>query len=147
MVKDASNVFNIFDGMSGKNIFTGNPSGTTQINSQGGNAVQINAASGSGTGGLTVGDGAGNGKVLIPSNGHLNQGSTGTFAGTCAMSAGTTCTITIGAAYNSTPGCVATPQGATAIAGACSVSGTTITITAASANSVTWAAMLFGNPN
>lgn len=147
ILKDPSNVFNIFDSVSGKNVLTANDASTTQINSQGANAVQINVASGSGTGGLTVGDGNGLGKFFITSAGHIAQSNSGVFAGTCAMSASTSCTVTIGAAYNGTPGCVATAQGTTAIAGACSVSGTTVTITAASANSATWAAMLFGNPN
>lgn len=78
---------------------------------------------------------------------HLNQGATGNFAGTCTMSAGTSCTITLTTSYTSTPGCVVTVQGNTAIAGACSISGTTVTVTAASSNSKAWAAMLFGNPN
>jgi hypothetical protein len=147
VLKDTSNVFNIFDLVSGKNIFTGNDAGTTQINSQGANAVQINVASGSGTGGLTVGDGNGLGKFFINNAGHINQSNSGVFAGTCAMSAGTSCTITIGSAYNNTPGCLTTVQGTTALKGACSVSGTTVTITAESANSATWATFLFGNPN
>jgi len=78
--------------------------------------------------------------------GHLNQIAAGNWAGTCTMST-TTCTITLTVAYTGTPGCVATVQGATAIAGACSVAGTTVTITAASSNTATWAAMLFGNPS
>ena len=78
---------------------------------------------------------------------HLNQVASGNFAGTCTMAAATSCTITLSAAYSGTPGCIATVQGATAIAGACGVSSTTVTITAASSNSATWAAMLFGNPN
>jgi len=78
---------------------------------------------------------------------HLNQSATGKFAGKCTMSSATTCTISISASYTSSPGCVVTVQGTSAIAGACSVSGTTVTITAASSNSATWAAMLFGNPN
>jgi hypothetical protein len=78
---------------------------------------------------------------------HLNQSTAGKFAGICTMSSATSCTITLSSPYTSAPGCVVTVQGATAIAGACSVSGTTVTITAASSNSATWAAMLFGNPN
>ena len=78
---------------------------------------------------------------------HLNQFSTGQFAGTCTMQNATTCTITVAARYTSTPGCVVTVQGSSPIAGACSVTGTTVTVTAASNNSATWAAMLFGNPN
>jgi hypothetical protein len=78
--------------------------------------------------------------------GHLNQTAAGNWAGTCTMST-TTCTITLTVAYTGVPGCVATVQGTTAIAAACSVAGTTVTITAASSNTATWAAMLFGNPN
>jgi hypothetical protein len=51
----------------------------------------------------TLDDGSGN---LAVSN-HLNQTATGKFAGTCTMTA-TTCTLTIAAAYNSTPGCLVT---------------------------------------
>lgn len=81
-------------------------------------------------------------------SGHLNQHAAGNWAGTCAMSGTTTCTIALTTAYTSTPGCVVAQQGTgTVIAGECSVSGTTVTITAASTNSATWAAMLFGNPN
>lgn len=58
---------------------------------------------------------------------------------TCSMSSATTCTITVpsGSAH-----CVATVQGSTPIAGACSISGTTATITAASPNSATWEAIV-----
>jgi hypothetical protein len=79
-------------------------------------------------------------------SGHLNQNATGDWAGTCAMASGTSCTISILATY-AHPVCVAQVQGLTPIASACSVSGTTITITAATSNSATWGAMLFGNPN
>lgn len=77
---------------------------------------------------------------------HLTQTTTGNIAGTCNMSASTSCTFSITAGYGSTPICIVTPQGATAIAGACSFSGTTVTITAASSNSLTWGALLIGNP-
>jgi len=81
-------------------------------------------------------------------DGQFNQGAANTFAGTCTMSNGTSCSPpTLGNAYTSSPVCIATAQGATAIAGACSVSGTTVTITAASTNSLTWGYMLVGNPN
>lgn len=147
LIKDASNVFSVFDHTTGKSILTATTSSTTQINSQGANSVQVNVASGSGTGGLSVGDGNGTAKFFVNNAGHINQSNAGVFAGTCSMSAGTSCTITIGAAYNSTPGCLTTVQGTTALKSACSVSGTTVTITAESANSATWAAFLFGNPN
>lgn len=77
----------------------------------------------------------------------LNQNATNNFAGSCSMVSGTSCTITIAAAYT-TPICGATEQGTgTVIAAECSVSGTTLTITAASSNSATWAGWVFGNPN
>lgn len=67
--------------------------------------------------------------------------------GTCAMSSSTTCTFATSFAY-AAPICMATQQSAgTVIAGECSISGTTVTITAASSNSATWAAKVFGNPN
>jgi hypothetical protein len=65
--------------------------------------------------------------------------------GKCTMSSGTSCTFSIGASFASTPNCQVTVQGTTAIAGACSVSGTTVTITAASSNSATWAARVGSN--
>lgn len=76
----------------------------------------------------------------------INQEATNNFAGTCAMAAGTSCTATLTASFTS-PICQVTPQGTSAIAGACSVSGTTVTITAASSNSLTWAYFVVGNPN
>jgi hypothetical protein len=83
------------------------------------------------------------GTVQLPG---INQSSANSTGGTCAMSTGTTCTITIGHTYTS-PTCIATVQGSTALAGACSVSGVTVTVTAASSNSATWGAFVFGNPN
>lgn len=79
--------------------------------------------------------------------GHLNQAASGNWAGTCTMSSSTTCTISLAAAFSSTPGCVVTVQSSTVIAGGCTVFGTTVTVTAARPNSLTWAAILFGNPN
>ena len=67
--------------------------------------------------------------------------------GTCTMSGASSCTFTIASAFNVTPVCQAQAQGATAIAGACSVSGTTVTVHSASSNSLTWGAVLYGNPN
>jgi hypothetical protein len=78
---------------------------------------------------------------------HINQPSSNNHAGTCTMSSSTSCTWTLASAYTSTPICVASVQGVTAIAVACSVSGTAVTITAASSNSQTWGAVLVGNPN
>jgi hypothetical protein len=82
-------------------------------------------------------------------HGHINQSATGTIAGTCAMSTGTSCTFSMGVSFTSTPICIATQQSATLTGGAvgCTVSGTTVTITSAVANSETWGALLIGNPN
>lgn len=86
----------------------------------------------------------------IASFGHIDQGQTKDFAGTCTMVAGTTCTFTLNATYNSTPICTVTEQGtsATVIAAACSVVASTgvATITAATLNSATWGAFVVGNP-
>lgn len=68
-------------------------------------------------------------------------------AGECSMSMGTSCTFTVGTSYTSAPICIPAIQGSTPMAGACSVSGTTVTITGASPNSYTWGAILIGNPN
>jgi hypothetical protein len=84
------------------------------------------------------------GPVALPSIDQTAASSTG---GTCAMGASTSCTITIGTTYT-TPVCIATQQSATLTGGAvgCTVSGTTVTITSAVANSETWGALVFGNP-
>ena len=76
-----------------------------------------------------------------------------TEVGTCSMTA-TSCTFTTQNTYAATPHCVATPAtttSASVVSGACVVSGaaagSTVTITAPSANSLTWNAIVFGNPN
>ena len=76
------------------------------------------------------------------------QNASGNWAGQCTMAAATTCTITITSAFT-TPICVASQAGvaATPIAGECSVSGTTMTVTANASNSSTWTAIVVGNPN
>jgi hypothetical protein len=58
----------------------------------------------------------------------------------CTMSSGTTCTATVpGAQRTSVAFCLAQEQGTgTVVAGECSLSGTTVTVTAASSNSATW---------
>lgn len=76
----------------------------------------------------------------------VSQPAANTFGGSCTMSTATTCTITLGHSYT-TPVCIATVQGTTPLYAACSVSGTTVTITASASNSDTWGAMVFGNPN
>jgi hypothetical protein len=84
-----------------------------------------------------------------PSIGQLDQLATKNFAGTCSMSGTSSCTFTTTAAFNGTPICIASLQSSVSsgLVGICSVSGTTVTITASTTNSSTWAAMLIGNPN
>jgi hypothetical protein len=65
--------------------------------------------------------------------------------GVCTMSSATTCTVTL-SEQPSTPAlthCLAQVQGTTPIAAACSISGTTATVTAASSNSATWAVFIY----
>jgi hypothetical protein len=105
-----------------------------------------------GTSTLGIGTGTSGGNLV---NGTLELGNVETTAltqqaasntgGTCTMTT-TSCTITIAHTYT-TPVCIATEQGTGAIAGSCGVSGTTVTITAASSNTGTWGALVFGNPN
>jgi len=61
----------------------------------------------------------------------------------CTMSAGTSCTATLTSAK--WHGCVAQAQGTSVTGGAaaCNISGTTLTVTAASANSNTWGILVF----
>jgi hypothetical protein len=64
--------------------------------------------------------------------------------GTCTMSSSTTCTITLPEQPASLTRCLVTQQGTGAvIAAECSIAGTTLTVTAASSNSATWAAFIF----
>jgi hypothetical protein len=65
--------------------------------------------------------------------------------GVCTMSSSTSCTVTL-SEQPSTPAlthCLAQVQGATPIAAACGISGTTVTVTAASSNSATWSVFIF----
>ena len=59
----------------------------------------------------------------------------------CTMSAGTSCTVTL--TSSSWHACNAQVQGATPILAACSISGTTLTVTAATSNSQTWGIFLY----
>jgi len=85
-------------------------------------------------------------------SGRLVGGSSPTHVGTspwgtCVMSSATTCAI-IYNLYGYTDGmCLATVQGSTPIAAACSLSGNTVTITAATSNSDTWGFIVLGVPN
>ena len=77
----------------------------------------------------------------------LTQQAASNTGGTCSMVSATSCTITIAHTYT-TPVCIVTQQSATLTGGAvgCTVSSTTVTITAATSNSETWGALVFGNP-
>jgi hypothetical protein len=79
--------------------------------------------------------------------GHPSHNSPAAFAGSCTMANSMSCTIKLSAVYLKEPACVVTVQSAAVIAGGCIVSNATVTITAASANSSTWAVLLFENPN
>jgi hypothetical protein len=85
--------------------------------------------------------------AIFAAPGRSNRIAAGNFAGTCTMSNSTTCTIRLSSAYSGKAGCLVTIQSTAVIAGGCTVSNTTVTITAASANSSTWAALLVGNPD
>jgi hypothetical protein len=76
----------------------------------------------------------------------FTQQSASNTGGSCTMSSATSCTLSIAHTYT-TPICMATAQGTTPIYGVCSVSGTTVTVTAASSNSATWGIFVFGNPS
>ncbi len=84
---------------------------------------------------------------------QLDQVAAKNWAGECTMASTTSCSFTVSASngitsgYNTTPICIVTPQGSTAIASSCVFSAPTVTIYAASSNSATWGAMLVGNPN
>jgi hypothetical protein len=66
---------------------------------------------------------------------QVAQAAAGDVFGSCAMSAGTTCTVT----WSYTPTyCVTSPLGSTPYYGAVGISGTTITVTANTSNSATW---------
>ena len=155
------------------NVFRAFPNAGTEIDSQATSAVAINNTSTAGTGGLivyqggansgvtawgvngsgvwssagsgTVGSASGTGSLAIGN--HLNQIATDDYAGACTMTGGTTCTVNLQHSYSQTPLCFAQEQGATGIDAWCSVVSNNATITAASANSKTFAALVIGNPN
>jgi hypothetical protein len=81
---------------------------------------------------------------------RLQQSAASTFAGKCAMSEGTTCTFTMAATFAHYLSFVSIDQAsrppAQPISSSCSLSGTTATITAGTANSLTWDCLFIGNP-
>ncbi|MGA3350653.1 MAG: hypothetical protein ABSC33_16625 [Candidatus Sulfotelmatobacter sp.] len=81
----------------------------------------------------------------------LNQSAAKSFAGSCSMSSGTTCTFKLGSTFTNylcfpSIDHASTPP-AIAISAVCSLSGTTATITAGTSNSLTWDALFIGNPD
>jgi hypothetical protein len=83
--------------------------------------------------------------------GHINQSAGSQWAGKCAMSTSTSCTFSIVTTFTNYLSFVSLDQVSTppATANTCnaSLSGTTVTITCGVANSLTWDAVLIGNPN
>jgi hypothetical protein len=82
---------------------------------------------------------------------HLNQQVANDMAGSCAMSASTTCTFSIQSTYTNYLSFVSQDHAsvgslATNMCGA-SLSGTTVTVTCLNSNSLTWDAWIIGNAN
>ena len=116
-------------------VFKANTNGQTDIDSESTAAVTVNNTSTGGTGGFIVYEGGANsstaaftvtssGATSQPSNSqvgsasgagnqtignHLNQLATADFAGSCAISSGTTCTISFQHSWTSQPACSVTP--------------------------------------
>jgi hypothetical protein len=67
----------------------------------------------------------------------------------CAMDGSSRCTATAKTSFMVTPRCFVNPTTSpkTAVAGSCSISGTTVTVEAGESNSLTWNILLIGNPN
>ena len=91
---------------------------------------------------LTSSDKVFNVPVVI--NGHLDQCSCGNLGGRCSMSSSTSCTFKLSAPYTKDSICIPAVQGSVPLIAACSVSGLTVTITAASPNSQKWGALIIG---
>jgi len=127
-------------GTGGSLTLNGSSSGSASVSASGtGGNLQLNSTSTfvDTTGSLTVGR-------------HLNQNAANTFAGSCTMSAGTTCTFSITATFSGTPLTFVSQDGSSTLvntAGKCSVSTTTVTITAFTSNSNKWDCLIIGNPN
>ena len=109
--------------------------GSTEIDSEGTNAVTVNNLSGSGTGGFIVYEGGSNSNTIAfgvssagatqqPGNSqigsssgtgnqtlgnHLNQLGTADFAGSCTLSTSASCTINFQHSWTSQPACSVTP--------------------------------------
>lgn len=82
--------------------------------------------------------------------GHINQAATNDFAGTCTMNNSTSCTVTLNQPYSAGAICTASSQTAstTVPPASCALTSSNIvTITATTANSFQWGAIVVGNPN
>jgi hypothetical protein len=81
---------------------------------------------------------------------RLQQPAASTYAGKCTMSRGTNCTFTTAARFTHYLSLVSIDPSSSpptpAISAKCSLSGTTATITAGAANSLTWDCLFVGNP-
>jgi hypothetical protein len=90
-------------------------------------------------------------QASILRGGALQQIAAKNFAGSCSMSATTTCTFTTSASFSHYLSFVSIDQAsalpAAAISAKCAIQGTTVTITAGASNSLTWDCLLVGNPN
>lgn len=116
-------------------VFKANQNGSTDIDSQAATAVTVNATVNAGTGGFIVYEGGSNSTTIASSTSgtgagyyasnlqvgsasgtgnttignHLNQLATADFAGSCAMAAATSCTITYQHSWTYQPACSVTP--------------------------------------
>lgn len=93
-----------------------------------------------------------NANANLAIGGHLNQTATGKYAGSCSMSTSTTCTFSIATTFTSYLSFVSVDHasvGSLTVANSCgaSLASTTVTITCAVSNSLTWDALLIGNPS
>jgi hypothetical protein len=93
-----------------------------------------------------------NANANLAIGGHLNQTAAGKYAGSCAMVSATTCTFSIATTFTNYLSFVSVDHasvGSLTVANSCgaSLSSTTVTITCAVSNSLTWDALLIGNPS
>jgi hypothetical protein len=144
--------YQIIDAVNSTTRLSFTQAGQTVLSSGGTQNVCFNCGTSLGTGGVGFGSGASATPVASVSAAGvvdavgLGQTAATTFAGSCVMAAATSCTVSLSHTYT-TPLCQATVQSASVIAGGCTVSGGTATVTAATSNSSTWAVLVVGNPN
>ena len=154
-------------------VFVSYPNGQTDLDSEGSAAVTINNTATGGTGGFNVYEGGANssvsafsvsgaGATIQASNSqvgsasgtgnqtignHLNQLATADFAGSCAMSSVTSCTISFQHSWTSQPACGV--SAGFALAGRVYYTWATnvVTIHSTSSETGTFYAICAGNPN